>query len=101
MPPSQIQIASGFSPERTTNGIGQQTPTQHPVLEPPLPLPVPKGFANTVPIPNVDDEFFDDENAAEMADGANEKSEWDDKIDSFQTVMAMARASAAQTQVTD
>ena len=49
MPPSQVQIASGFSPERTTSAVGQQQSTQHALLEPPVPLPVPKGFVNTVP----------------------------------------------------
>jgi len=52
MPPSQVQIASGFSPERTTSAVGQQQSAQHALLEPPVPLPVPKGFVNTVPQPD-------------------------------------------------
>ena len=86
---------------------GQQQPTHH-VLEPPVPPPllVPKGFANSVP-PTDSDDLFDldgnDDLMSEKAGGGALAREcmWEDKIDSFQEVMALARASAAQTQAAD
>ena len=102
MPPSQLDIASGCSLERTTSAVGQQPPTQHTLLEPPVPLPVPKGFANTVPPPIDERELFEvGDRDEEMDNDAQGKADWDSQIDSFQTVMAMARASATQAQATN
>jgi hypothetical protein len=108
MPPTPGLALSGFGPQQAAGAVGQQQPTHHAVLEPPVPPPllVPKGFVNSVP-PTDSDDLFDldgnDDLMSEKAGGGALAREcmWEDKIDSFQEVMALARASAAQTQAAD
>ena len=62
-----------------------------------MPLPVPKGFANTVPHPIEEIALFEVGNHDdEMDNVAQGKTDWENQIDSFQTVMAMARTGAAK-----
>ena len=79
------------SPERTA-ALGdndaqllQQQPQQHPLVEPPIPHLVPHGFVTHVDLVEPDTPSDDD---APMSPDPKRKNDWDDQIESFQSIMA-------------
>ena len=93
----RLVMQKGCSLERTTSAAGHQPPTQHTLLESPVPLPVPKGFVNTFP-PRIEERnlFEVGDRDGKMDNDTQGKVDGDNQIDSFQTVMAMARTGAAK-----